>query len=151
MRGFHILYKHVTLNPQWIWFEHGSFCIVFASTKEINNGWSGDKLTLLGFLAVLCRSVIGFQGCLAHCELHIVFIVKMYFHVLHYIQQALFNCVRWTGDNKGTFRCPRGWTQVVDSSQHVWTNMSARRGLIWDINVHSIHKGEVFFFSCVHI
>ena len=39
----------------------------------------------------------------------------------------------------------------VDSSYNIQTNVSVRRGFIWGINVHSIHKGEVLFFSSVYI
>ena len=38
-----------------------------------------------------------------------------------------------------------------DSSYHIWTNVSVRRGVIWGISVHGIHKGEVLFISSVYI
>ena len=42
-------------------------------------------------------------------------------------------------------------TQGVDSSYHVWNNMSARRGIIWGINVQNIYKQEVLFLSTLYI
>ena len=41
--------------------------------------------------------------------------------------------------------------QGVDSSYHIWTNMSVRRGIIWGISAHSIDKGEVLIFSSLYI
>ena len=38
----------------------------------------------------------------------------------------------------------------VDSSHHVWINVSANRGLNWGIGVDNIHKGESLFFSSVY-
>ena len=41
-----------------------------------------------------------------------------------------------------------GW---MDSSFHVWTDVSVKRGIIWGISVHNMHMGEVLiFFSGVH-
>jgi hypothetical protein len=34
----------------------------------------------------------------------------------------------------------------LDSSYHVWTNMSVKGGIIWDISAHSIHKGDSLIF-----
>ena len=39
----------------------------------------------------------------------------------------------------------------VDSSYHVWIKLSVRRGIIWGISVHTIHKIEVLFFFSVYI
>jgi hypothetical protein len=39
-----------------------------------------------------------------------------------------------------------GTSLGVDSSYHVRTNVSVRRGIIWDISVHNIHKGVALFF-----
>ena len=40
----------------------------------------------------------------------------------------------------------------VDSSYHIWTNMSIERGVLWDIIVHSIHVKERYsFFYSVYI
>jgi hypothetical protein len=39
----------------------------------------------------------------------------------------------------------------VDSSYNVPTNVSVRRGKFQGINVHSIHKGDVLLFLCVHL
>ena len=36
-------------------------------------------------------------------------------------------------------------------SCHVRINVSVRRGILWGISMHSIHKGEVLFFSSVYI
>ena len=38
----------------------------------------------------------------------------------------------------------------VDSSHHVWINVSANRGLNWGIGVDNIHKGESLFFTSVY-
>ena len=40
---------------------------------------------------------------------------------------------------------------AVDSSDHIQTNMSVRRGIIWGISVHRINKGEAQIFSSVYI
>ena len=39
----------------------------------------------------------------------------------------------------------------MDPSYYVQTNVSVRRGIIWGISVHRVHKGEVLFFSSVYI
>ena len=46
-----------------------------------------------------------------------------------------------------------GQARKVDSSYHVWTSVSVRRGIIWGISVHSIHKGVwgVVIIECVHL
>ena len=40
-------------------------------------------------------------------------------------------------------------TQGVDSSFNV--NVSVRRGKMWGINLHNIHKGEVIFLFIVYL
>ena len=35
----------------------------------------------------------------------------------------------------------------MDSSYQVQTNVSVERDIIWIINAHSMHKGEVLFLS----
>ena len=42
-------------------------------------------------------------------------------------------------------------THGVDSSYHVPTNESVRRGIIRGISVHRIYKGEELFSSSVYI
>ena len=42
------------------------------------------------------------------------------------------------------------WAHGVGSC-HVRINVSVRRGILWGISMHSIHKGEVLFFSSVYI
>ena len=32
-----------------------------------------------------------------------------------------------------------------DSSYHVGANVNVRRGIIWGISIHNIHKGEILF------
>ena len=39
----------------------------------------------------------------------------------------------------------------VNSSYHICTNMSVRRGIIWGTSVYSIQKGEVLIFTSVYI
>ena len=39
----------------------------------------------------------------------------------------------------------------VDSSYHIWINVSVRKGTIRGIGVHSIHQEEVLFFFSVYI
>ena len=39
----------------------------------------------------------------------------------------------------------------MDYSHHIRINVSVIRGIIWDISAHSLHKGEVLFFSSVYI
>lgn len=41
--------------------------------------------------------------------------------------------------------------QGVDSSNHAWTNVCVRRGNIWGISVHNVHKGEILLYSSVNI
>ena len=36
-------------------------------------------------------------------------------------------------------------TLGVDSSYHIQSSMSVRRGIIWDISIHNIRKGEGLF------
>lgn len=43
------------------------------------------------------------------------------------------------------------YSMGVNSSHNVQTNMSSRRGIVWGISIYSIHKGDVLFFSSVHI
>lgn len=33
----------------------------------------------------------------------------------------------------------------VDSSYHVWIDVSLRKGVMWGISIQSVHKGEVLF------
>ena len=33
----------------------------------------------------------------------------------------------------------------MDSSYHLQTKVSVRRGIIWGISIQSMHKGEVYF------
>ena len=42
-------------------------------------------------------------------------------------------------------------TQGVDFLYNVQTDVSVRRGIIWGINIHIIHKGEVIFFFVMYI
>ena len=50
-----------------------------------------------------------------------------------------------------SFPLKRGGGVCVDSSYHVQTNVSTQRVMVQDTSVHSIHKGEVLFFSSVYI
>ena len=38
-------------------------------------------------------------------------------------------------------------SRVVDFSYHIQSDVSVRRGIIWGISVHNIHKGEVLFLK----
>ena len=38
-------------------------------------------------------------------------------------------------------------SRVVDFSYHMQSDVSVRRGIIWGISVHNIHKGEVLFLK----
>ena len=39
----------------------------------------------------------------------------------------------------------------LDSSYHVQINVSVKKGIIWGISIHNIHKGEVWFFPSAYI
>ena len=60
-------------------------------------------------------------------------------------------CLSWFNLLLSLFgRCKRQ-ARWLDSSYHIQTNVSERRGIIWDISIHSIRNGEVFFQYSLYI